>query len=270
MRAAGTCDGWRSMKRRYPTVYVPFAQHPTGANAFLVWTAGDSSVLHQRLKDVLWQFNASMPVQLETTMADVLGESVQERRFLLTIVGLSAVLAFVLAAVGVGSGTLARSHWVQHLPEALPRGATMLCVTVAGSIEARGLVAELERALETFGLLCGSDVAGGPSLVTGLEVADPEDTLPPEAHPPGTVLYHQHTSPEAAQIGTFYQVYLDKLAEETDKFDVVVAYVKVWISEGTVAVKQWSELFYEATSEEVVVSKIHYALLKWTELDVDE
>ena len=84
-----------------PTIYAPFAQQPTGANAFFVWTAGDGTGMHDRLKDVLWEFAASMPVQRETTMATVVGESVRERRFLLTIVGLSAALAFLLAAVGV-------------------------------------------------------------------------------------------------------------------------------------------------------------------------
>jgi putative ABC transport system permease protein len=84
----------------HPTVYLPFDQAPTGANAFFVRAGRDAEAAVRGARVVLGELLPGTSVARAETMDRVVGESVRERRFVLTLIGLFAVLALALASVG--------------------------------------------------------------------------------------------------------------------------------------------------------------------------
>ncbi len=84
-----------------PGVYVPHAQMPTGANAFVVWGQASPSDLLGSTRRAIWQLNPTLPIDRETTMAELVGASVRERRFLLALLSAFAAMALGLAAAGL-------------------------------------------------------------------------------------------------------------------------------------------------------------------------
>ncbi|MGE0555952.1 MAG: ABC transporter permease [Gemmatimonadales bacterium] len=84
-----------------PTVYLPLAQAPTGANAFVIRGEGDPMALLTAGKRILHAVNPAIPVYHEATMAELVGASVQDRSFLLAILAGFATLALGLAAAGL-------------------------------------------------------------------------------------------------------------------------------------------------------------------------
>ena len=84
-----------------PAVYVPFAQRPTGAMAFVVRGSVAPASLAGELKRVLWELEPAMAVDLEVGLADLLRASVERRRFVLSVLGGFALLAWTLASAGI-------------------------------------------------------------------------------------------------------------------------------------------------------------------------
>jgi predicted permease len=84
-----------------PAVYVPHAQAPTGATGFMIRTSGDPDLVTDAVKGVFAGLNASMPVSKVTTMDRLVGESMRERRFLLTLLAGFALAGLGLAATGI-------------------------------------------------------------------------------------------------------------------------------------------------------------------------
>jgi hypothetical protein len=84
-----------------PAIYLPHAQSPTGANAFVVWGSGPASDLISRIRQTIVELNPVMPTYRESTMADLVGASVRDRTFLLAILGGFAAMALGLAAAGL-------------------------------------------------------------------------------------------------------------------------------------------------------------------------
>ena len=84
-----------------PGVYLPHAQAPTGANAFIVRGGGRPAALLEHIRRTIWQLNPAIAIYHETTMDDLVGASVQERRFLLVLLSSFAAMALVLAAAGI-------------------------------------------------------------------------------------------------------------------------------------------------------------------------
>ena len=84
-----------------PAVYVPHAQAPTGAVGFVIRTRGDPDRITDAVKGVFASLNGSMPVSKVTTMDRLVGESLRERRFLLTLLAGFALAGLGLAATGI-------------------------------------------------------------------------------------------------------------------------------------------------------------------------
>jgi putative ABC transport system permease protein len=81
--------------------FRPFAQSPNGSMIFVVRTATDPSVLLPSLKETLWSVDRSMSLYAAATLDGLVGESLKERRFTLTLMSGFALLAVLLAATGV-------------------------------------------------------------------------------------------------------------------------------------------------------------------------
>lgn len=84
-----------------PGVFVPHAQAPTGANALVVWTAGDPAEALDAARRAIGQLHPGLPIYSERTMAELVGGSVRDRRFLLALLGAFAAIALALAAAGL-------------------------------------------------------------------------------------------------------------------------------------------------------------------------
>ena len=82
-------------------MYLPHAQAPTGANAFIVHGTAQPAALLEETRRTIWNLNPAIAIYHETTMADLVGASVRQRRFLLVLLSIFAAMALVLAATGI-------------------------------------------------------------------------------------------------------------------------------------------------------------------------
>ena len=84
-----------------PSVFVPHAQGTTGAMHIVVHTTGDAALLQRAVKSELAALNGAMPLTQLTTMNDLLGRSLRERRFQLGLLSVFSLIALVLSAIGI-------------------------------------------------------------------------------------------------------------------------------------------------------------------------
>ncbi|HEX7960031.1 MAG TPA: ABC transporter permease [Terriglobales bacterium] len=90
-------------------MYIPFRQFPdsvmdlasTGGSDWLVRTAGDPYAMVSTLKRTIAEINGRMVMYGPETMEDNIKDSLSSRRFTRLLLGVFAVLALVLAAVGI-------------------------------------------------------------------------------------------------------------------------------------------------------------------------
>lgn len=87
--------------RPRPTVYIPHAQYPTGANVFVVLGRSAPENLLDLLARTVADANPLLPVSRAISLPDLVGGSVQERRFLMALLSGFAALALGLAAAGI-------------------------------------------------------------------------------------------------------------------------------------------------------------------------
>ncbi|MGI8732778.1 MAG: ABC transporter permease [Pyrinomonadaceae bacterium] len=81
--------------------FVPYAQAPSGSTIFVVRTRSDPNALLQALKARIWESNNTQPFYAVTTMNQLVTNSLKARRFNLLLLGGLAVLALMLASVGI-------------------------------------------------------------------------------------------------------------------------------------------------------------------------
>lgn len=85
-----------------PGYYLPYAQRPhrTLSASLIVRTAGDPLVIAPALQRTIRQQDADVPVDVRTLRGRI-GETLAERRFVLSVLGGFALVALVLSAVGI-------------------------------------------------------------------------------------------------------------------------------------------------------------------------
>ena len=87
-----------------PAVYFPAAQDQGRSDALLDWsvrTAGDPMALAASIRTVIRDIDSTLPVTRVQTMDDIRSSATASQQFNLMLIGVFAVLALVLAAVGV-------------------------------------------------------------------------------------------------------------------------------------------------------------------------
>jgi putative ABC transport system permease protein len=84
-----------------PTVYVPLAQDPFTSMWVLARTSGDPSQMIGTARQIVRDLDAGLPAFSMTPLDDVVSESMAERRFSMLLLGLFALVALFLAAVGL-------------------------------------------------------------------------------------------------------------------------------------------------------------------------
>ena len=82
-------------------LFVPSAQYPHGGMTVVVRGTGDPAALMRVVKDQVYALDRDQPITALTTLTDLVAGSVAPRRVQLLLLGGFAVLALVLAAVGV-------------------------------------------------------------------------------------------------------------------------------------------------------------------------
>jgi putative ABC transport system permease protein len=87
-----------------PALYTPY---PQSLRAWKRWmnlvvrSEGDPSALAQAVKSRVWRVDGQIPVTRARTMIEVMGASVEARRFNMLLLGVFAAVAMLLAAVGI-------------------------------------------------------------------------------------------------------------------------------------------------------------------------
>jgi putative ABC transport system permease protein len=135
-----------------PEIYVPIAQNPWFASSIAVRTAGEPMAMLHAVKTAVARVDSMLPVTEVRTMDQVVDEAVAQPRFRAELVGAFAVLAELLAAVGV-FGVLAfsvaqrtREFGIRMALGAQSRDVLRLVLRDALRIVAAGVVAGLAAA----------------------------------------------------------------------------------------------------------------------------
>jgi putative ABC transport system permease protein len=84
-----------------PEIYVPYLQQPSFSMALVLRTAGSPEALVRPVRAVVEGVDKNQPLAEAATMDEVIARSVAPRRFQMMLLGLFALLALALAAVGI-------------------------------------------------------------------------------------------------------------------------------------------------------------------------
>jgi len=84
-----------------PEFYRSLSQSGTGSLTFVIETSGDPAALTSEAREAIWEVNPSQSIWGAATLESLLGDWLKERRFNLMLLGGFAVVALLLAAVGI-------------------------------------------------------------------------------------------------------------------------------------------------------------------------
>jgi putative ABC transport system permease protein len=82
-------------------VYMPHQQSPSQQMTLVVRAGGDAASLTAAVRNEIWAVDKDQPVYNIRTMEQVLSKSVAQRRFNMLLLGVFAMVALLLAAVGI-------------------------------------------------------------------------------------------------------------------------------------------------------------------------
>jgi predicted permease len=107
-----------------PEVFVPFAQYSTGSLTFVVETEPNAAALLPILQERVWDVDPHQAIYYAATVDDLIGATLAERRFHLSLLGSFSLVALVLAATGLyGVITFATARRMPELGVRLALGA---------------------------------------------------------------------------------------------------------------------------------------------------
>ena len=84
-----------------PATYYSFPQFTFNDNWVLVRTKGDPNAFIPTLRQTIWAMDRDLPLENVRTMDEILGDSVADSRFNTVLLGLFALVALLLAAIGI-------------------------------------------------------------------------------------------------------------------------------------------------------------------------
>jgi putative ABC transport system permease protein len=155
----------------FPTVYLPHAQFSAGVMTFVVRTSVPPTLLARGLAAVVHELDPELPLADVRTMTDVVSLTMARPRVIMTLLTAFAVLALLLAGVGV-YGLMAYSvgQRTQEIGVRLAMGAT-------DGMVFRMVIGQAFR-LASIGVVIGLVVAAASSrlLQTLLYDTEPRDT----------------------------------------------------------------------------------------------
>jgi len=132
-----------------PAIYVPHAQHPTGAITLTVRTAGPVAPALAGLKQRIWDLNPRLTLTDTGTLEALLADTLRARRFYLLLLGAFSSAALFLGVVGIyGVVSYAVRHRMREIGIRVALGAgaraiLRLFLARAARLVALGLAAGL-------------------------------------------------------------------------------------------------------------------------------
>jgi putative ABC transport system permease protein len=84
-----------------PATYFSFDQFTFNDNWLLVRTKGDAKSFIPTLRQTVWAMDRDLPLENVRTMDELLGETIADSRFNTALLSLFAVVAMLLAAIGI-------------------------------------------------------------------------------------------------------------------------------------------------------------------------
>ncbi|MPY86815.1 MAG: FtsX-like permease family protein [Luteitalea sp.] len=182
---SGSGSGWTSGRNSLaaaapPIMYVPIGQVPETLAAdvhgvfpvnWAVRTRGASGDLVSEIQDIVRAAEPSLPFIRFRTMEELIGIELETERFHMTLVGIFAGIAILVAAIGLyGLVAYSVSQRTQEIGVRLALGATAL--SVLGHVLREGLVLALIGV--AFGLVGATMVSQAlQSFIWGVEPLDP-------------------------------------------------------------------------------------------------
>ena len=167
----GNVRQYRADQEPVPMTYSPYSSFPARPQNVVVRTAGDPMAVAGSVRTALQSLDSSLPISPPRTLDDVVGASLTQRRFNMTLLVVFAGIALVLAVAGI-YGTVAYSvaQRTQEIGIRVALGATsreILQLVLFGSLKpvVAGLAMGLMAALALTRLLEG--------LVYGVSTRDP-------------------------------------------------------------------------------------------------
>jgi len=167
----GNVRQYRADQEPVPITYAPFTSTPSRAQNLMIRTAGDPMAVAGAVRAALQSLDPSLPVSPPRTLDAVVGASLTQRRFNMTLLIVFATIALILAIAGI-YGTVAYSvaQRTQEIGIRVALGATsreILGLVLFGSLKPviAGLGIGVVAALGLTRLLSG--------LVYGVSTTDP-------------------------------------------------------------------------------------------------
>lgn len=84
-----------------PTMFLPFAQHVDGGMTIVVRTSGDPAAMTGAVREAVRSIDPAIPLYDVSTMQDQVSKSILAQRLSGSMIGVFALMALVLATVGV-------------------------------------------------------------------------------------------------------------------------------------------------------------------------
>ena len=152
-------------------MYIPHTQNPSRALTVVLRSASDRAALTATVKKEIREMDPDLPVYAVRTMTDRVDESLARRRFVMSLLGVFAGVALVLAAVGiygvmaylVNQGT--RELGIRIALGATERGILAMVVRQGMILALTGVAAGLAGAIALTRFL--------RSLLFGVDATDP-------------------------------------------------------------------------------------------------